>query len=86
MLYVLICEDKPDSEDLRKSVRPDHLEHIKTYDVRFAGPMLSDDGETMIGSIIVVDVEDRAGVDGEPELGALLRFVVAADVVGDAVG
>jgi len=60
MLYCLICEDKPNSEDLRKSVRPQHLEHIQSYDVRFAGPMLADNEETMIGSIIVLEADDQA--------------------------
>ncbi len=60
MLYVLICEDKPNSEALRKSVRGEHLEFMKGHDVRFAGPMLAEDETTMIGSIIVIAVEDRA--------------------------
>jgi uncharacterized protein YciI len=59
LLYVLICEDKPDSEALRKSVRDQHLAYLQDFDVRFAGPMLSDDGATMIGSIIVIDAADR---------------------------
>ena len=59
MLYVLICNDKPDSEELRKSVRDSHLNHLQNYDVRFAGPMLSDDAETMIGSIIVIEGDSR---------------------------
>lgn len=59
MLYVLVCEDKPDSEALRRSVREDHLAFLQNYDVRFAGPMLGDDETTMVGSIIVIDVEDR---------------------------
>ena len=63
MLFVLICEDKPNSEDLRKSVREDHLAYLKDFDVRFAGPMLSDDAETMVGSIIVIDVPDRAAAN-----------------------
>ena len=63
MLYVLICEDKPDSEELRKSVRSDHLAFLKDYDVRFAGPMLGEDETTMIGSIIVIEAEDRAAAD-----------------------
>jgi uncharacterized protein len=60
LLYVLICDDKPDSESLRKSVRDQHLEYLQGYDVRFAGPMLAEDATTMIGSIIVIDVEDEA--------------------------
>jgi len=55
MLFVLICQDKPDSEALRKSVRNDHLQYLDDYDVRFAGPMLSPDATTMIGSIVVIE-------------------------------
>ena len=68
MLYVLICEDKPDSEELRKSVRPQHLEHIQGYDVRFAGPMLADNEATMIGSIIVLEADDQAAARTFAEL------------------
>lgn len=60
MLYVLICQDKPDSEELRKSVRGQHLEYIASFDVRFAGPMLADDETTMVGSIIVLQAPDRS--------------------------
>jgi uncharacterized protein YciI len=63
MLYVLICEDKPDSEALRKSVRDRHLEHLNAHDVRYAGPMLAEDEATMIGSVIVVEAENRAAAD-----------------------
>ena len=63
MLYALICEDKADSEALRKSVRTDHLQYIQNYDVRFAGPMLADDEITMVGSIIVLDAPDRQAAD-----------------------
>ncbi|MCR9259189.1 MAG: YciI family protein [Pseudomonadaceae bacterium] len=58
MLYVLVCEDKPNSESLRKAVREDHLAFLKNYDVRFAGPMLGDDETTMVGSIIVINVDN----------------------------
>lgn len=63
MLYVLICEDKPNSEALRKSVRNDHLAYLENYDVRFAGPILDDDETTMIGSIIVIEAADRAAAE-----------------------
>lgn len=58
MLFALVCEDKQDSESLRKATRDAHLSYIANFDVKLAGPMLSDDGETMIGSIILVDVAD----------------------------
>ena len=60
MLYVLICEDKADSLELRQSVRPQHLQYVNDFDVRFAGPMLADDEETMLGSIIFLEAEDLA--------------------------
>lgn len=63
MLYVLVCEDKPNSEDLRKAVRNEHLAYLQDFDVRFAGPMLADDETTMIGSIIVIEAADRAAAD-----------------------
>lgn len=63
MLYVLVCEDKSDSEALRKSVREDHLAFLQNYDVRFAGPMLGDDETTMVGSVIVIEVANRAEAD-----------------------
>lgn len=63
MLYVLICEDKADSLEMRQSLRPQHLEFISDYDVRFAGPMLADDETTMIGSIIFIEAQDREAVE-----------------------
>lgn len=59
MLYVLICEDKPNSQELRKSVRNDHLTYLEGFDIRYAGPMLSDDESAMIGSIIVIEADSR---------------------------
>ena len=61
MLYVLICEDKADSLALRQSVRSQHLQYIDDFDVRFAGPMLAEDHETMVGSIIFLEADDLAG-------------------------
>ena len=70
MLYALICQDKPDSEDLRKATRDAHLAFLADYDVRFAGPMLDDGESTMIGSIIVIEAQDRtaaqAFADNDP--------------------
>lgn len=57
MLFAIVCEDKPDHEDVRKATRADHLAFISEYEVRLAGPMLSDDGESMIGSIILLEAE-----------------------------
>lgn len=59
MLYVMICEDQPDSLDLRMATRAAHLDFIATVSgqVRLAGPLLADDGERMIGSLFLIDAE-----------------------------
>ena len=57
MLFVLICEDKPDSLELRLANREKHLAFIGTLgeQVRLAGPMLDGDGETMVGSLFILE-------------------------------
>jgi uncharacterized protein YciI len=53
--------DRPESQDLRLANRPDHLAYVlENLGVIVAGPFLGEDGETMIGSLIVLDVETRA--------------------------
>ncbi|MHC8508247.1 MAG: YciI family protein [Rhodospirillales bacterium] len=62
MLYALICRDKPDHAHVRAENRPAHLEHLKKLGGALwaAGPLLADDGETMTGSLIIVDFESPA--------------------------
>ena len=64
MLYVLFCEDKPDSQALRMATREAHLSYIATRAamIRIAGPMLSDDGERMLGSLFIVEAEDAQAI------------------------
>ena len=59
MLCLMICEDKPDSLELRTATRAAHLAYIDTVrdQVRLAGPMLSDDGTRMLGSVFLIEVE-----------------------------
>lgn len=58
MLFALLCRDKDDGFELRKQTRHAHLEFLATQQVRFAGPMLSDDESTPIGSIVVIECSD----------------------------
>lgn len=63
--YVIICIDNPDSLDLRMATREAHLAYVKSTDtVRFivGGPFLSDD-DKMIGSMLIVEADDRSKVD-----------------------
>ena len=63
MLYILICKDKKDSEGLRKEVRPDHLLYLEDFDIKLAGPILSEDQTIMIGSLILLDCETREAAE-----------------------
>ena len=61
MLFALICTDKPDSTDLRSSVRPDHLDYLKGVGDRLkaGGPFLDDAGAPR-GSLVIIEAGDRA--------------------------
>ncbi len=55
---MLYCRDKADSIDLRMANRAKHLEYAGANPaVKLGGPMFADDGETMIGSLFVLDVD-----------------------------
>ena len=65
MLYALFCTDKEDYLDVRLDNRDDHVEYLKAQGEKlvFAGPTFDDDGETMNGSLIVLDMDTRADVE-----------------------
>jgi len=65
MLFALICHDKPDHVHVRMENRPAHVEHLKSLgDTLFAaGPLLADDNETMIGSLVVIEADTKADVE-----------------------
>ncbi len=62
MLVGIMCFDKPGHVDLRMETREEHLEWIQgpAIKLKYAGPMLSDDGESSIGSLIIAEFEDLA--------------------------
>ena len=61
MLFALICTDKPQSLDLRMSVRPDHLKHLDSLGaaLKAAGPFTDDEGKPS-GSLVIIEAADRA--------------------------
>lgn len=63
MLFAFFCTDKTDAGSIRQDNRPAHLEYLKASPVVVAGPTVSDDGETMTGSLVVLDLEDRAAAE-----------------------
>ncbi len=61
MLYVITCKDKPDHQEMRLANRHHHLEYLSRLEDRVfaAGPTLAPDGETMNGSVLIIDFADR---------------------------
>lgn len=60
MLFSVICLDNERSLEKRLSNRQAHLEYVRdTGVVRYAGPFLSDEDETMMGSLIVIEAENK---------------------------
>ena len=62
MLHAFHLIDRPGTAELRTRVRPEHKAYLAQVVDRmaFAGPLLGDDGVTMVGSLLVIDFADRA--------------------------
>lgn len=65
MIFVFHLIDRTDATTLRADVRPQHKEYLGRIADRiaFAGPLLSDDGRSMIGSLLAIEFEDRAAAE-----------------------
>lgn len=64
-LFLFNARDKANSPELRLANRQAHLEWAGEYSHRIAmaGPVLSDDGEAMIGSTFVIEFDTRDEVE-----------------------
>jgi uncharacterized protein YciI len=65
MMFAIVCTDKPGRTALRAEVRPQHLAFLERFKAHvFAvGPLQSDDGETMLGSLLILDFPDRTAAE-----------------------
>ena len=65
MLFSIYCIDKPGMLETRKAAMPAHVEYLAKapVTVRMSGPLVEDDGETIIGSLYIVEAPDRDAVD-----------------------
>ena len=62
-LFAFHCLDKqPEGKAIREANRPDHLQWVVGLGdiVRFGGALFSEDGETMIGSLLLVECDNLA--------------------------
>ncbi len=64
-MFVVHCKDRPDAGTLRQDTRAAHLDYLQGHlsRIAMAGPVTAADGQTMIGSVLVLDFADRAGLD-----------------------
>ena len=61
MIYVFSLMDKAGTAELRQRVRPEHKAYLAAMAERiaFAGPLTTDDGQTMTGSLLAIDFDSR---------------------------
>ena len=72
MYYVISCVDKAGHAHVRAENRPAHVDYLKANidHIVMAGPTLSEDGEGMTGSVLIMEYESladaQAVADGDP--------------------
>jgi len=62
MNFALYCVDKAGHGHVRTENRPAHLDYLKGQvdKLLIAGPLLADDGTSVLGSLLVIEAADRA--------------------------
>ena len=62
MLYIIYQTDRPGGEDIRAATRDDHFAYLDAHEdiLVLGGAMLAEDGKTRTGSVLIVNVPDRA--------------------------
>lgn len=61
MIHVFHMIDRPGSAALRQRLRPEHKTYLAGVadQIAFAGPLVQDDGVTMLGSLLAIDFPSR---------------------------
>lgn len=64
-LFHILAQDKPGASEIRLNNRTAHLDWIKGYldKVKLAGPMLTENGEGMIGSVLLIEADTREALE-----------------------
>ncbi|MEK9660353.1 MAG: YciI family protein, partial [Alphaproteobacteria bacterium] len=65
MQFVVHCHDKTDGGARRAPLRDEHADYLKANSdiVVVRGPLLDDAGDKTIGSLLILDVADRAAAE-----------------------
>ena len=76
MQFVIHYTDRKQSGDIRQRLRTEHLEYRRGFlpKLLLAGPILAEDGETFVGSLIIVESTSRQEAEdiarGDPYVSA----------------
>lgn len=81
-LYVVLCTYGPDANSRRPAAMAEHLAYLRKnrHRLRFAGPLLTDDGQAPAGSNAIVEVGDRASAEEFIEKEAFCRAGMFEDI------
>ena len=70
MQFVLYALDKDNHVNVRMENRPAHLDYLKAHEgednavqVLIAGALRAEDGETMIGSTVILEADNKTAVE-----------------------
>lgn len=65
MLYIIYQEDAADSAPIRARVKESHFAYLEKHKdiLVLGGAMLGDDNTTRIGSVLIINVPDRAAAE-----------------------
>lgn len=63
-MYLIYCVDRPNSEQLRAKIRPDHLAYLKGFEEKIAigGPTLGEK-KNPTGTVLIMNFDDQKSVD-----------------------
>jgi uncharacterized protein len=69
MLYIIYQIDKPGGEAIRTAARDAHFAYLDAHEdiLVLGGAMLGEDGKTRTGSVLIVNVADRAAAEAFSE-------------------
>lgn len=69
MLYIIYQEDRPGGAAIRAAQRDAHFAYLEKHrDILvLGGAMLAEDGATRTGSVLIINVPDRAAADAFSE-------------------
>lgn len=82
MLFVISCTDHPDQTQVRLDTHKAHRAYLADFSEKIfaAGPYTADDGERMIGSLLIVDFPDRAAAESFSADDPFTKAGIFADV------